>query len=86
LVGWVRRSIFTETTVVNGRRVQQCRWGKTTPEREVRQADDVAKFYTVVFAYTAVEALTWWDFSDDGAWEGAPAGWLRKTMSPKSVD
>ncbi|MCX7778519.1 MAG: 1,4-beta-xylanase, partial [Armatimonadetes bacterium] len=32
-----------------------------------------------------VQAITWWDFSDDGAWQGAPAGWLRKDMSPKPV-
>jgi hypothetical protein len=32
-----------------------------------------------------VEAITWWDFSDRGAWQGAAAGWLRKDMSPKPI-
>lgn len=41
------------------------------------------KFYTMLFAHPAVEALTWWDFADEGAWQGAAAGWLRKDMSPK---
>ena len=76
---------FTETTVVSGRRVREGLSGETTPEGEARQADEVTKFYTVVFAHPAVEALTWWDFTDDGAWQAAPAGWLRKNMSPKPV-
>jgi hypothetical protein len=37
----------------------------------------------MVFSHPAVEALTWWDFSDRGAWQGAPAGFVRKDMSPK---
>jgi hypothetical protein len=32
-----------------------------------------------------VQAITWWDFSDHGAWQRAAAGWLRKDMSPKPV-
>jgi hypothetical protein len=28
-------------------------------------------------------AITWWDFADRGAWQGAPAGFLRKDLSPK---
>ena len=43
------------------------------------------KFYTALFAHPAVQAITWWDFSDLGAWLGAPAGWLRRDMSPKPV-
>jgi hypothetical protein len=37
----------------------------------------------MLFSHPAVEAITWWDFSDDGAWQGAPAGLLRKDLSPK---
>jgi hypothetical protein len=37
----------------------------------------------LAFSHPAVEALTWWDFSDLGAWMGAPAGLVRKDMSPK---
>jgi hypothetical protein len=43
------------------------------------------RFYTVLFAHPAVQAITWWDFSDHGAWQGAAAGLLRKDMSPKPV-
>ena len=32
-----------------------------------------------------MQAITWWDFSDLGAWQGAAAGWLRRDMSPKPV-
>ena len=32
-----------------------------------------------------MQAITWWDFSDRGAWQRAAAGWLRKDMSPKPV-
>jgi len=72
---------FTETTVVSGPR-KQPRW-ETTPEGEARQAREVVRFYTMLFAHPAVEAITWWDFSDNGAWQGAPAGFLRNDMSPK---
>ena len=30
-----------------------------------------------------MEAITWWDLSDKDCWLGAPAGLLRKDMSPK---
>jgi hypothetical protein len=30
-----------------------------------------------------VEAVTWWDFSDQGAWQSVPAGLLRADMTPK---
>ena len=77
---------FTETTIVSGPRTGPGEnWGATTPEDEARQADYVPKFYTALFAHPAVAAVTWWDFSDLGAWQGAPAGWLRKDMSPKPV-
>jgi endo-1,4-beta-xylanase len=76
---------FTETTIVSGPRIDRERWGETTPEGEERQAEATARFYTLLFSHPAVQAITWWDFSDDGAWMGAPAGWLRKDMSPKPV-
>ncbi len=76
---------FTETTIVSGPRIDRQRWGPTTPEGEAAQADYVPQFYTMLFAHPAVQAVTWWDFSDDGAWQGAPAGWLRADMSPKPV-
>lgn len=76
---------FTETTIVSGSPIGFGRWGQTTPEGEERQAEATVRFYTLLFSHPAVEAITWWDFSDDGAWMGAPAGWLRRDMSPKPV-
>ena len=77
---------FTESTIVSGPRLGPGEnWGATTPEGEAKQAEEAAKFYTALFAHPAVQAITWWDFSDHGAWQGAAAGWLRKDMSPKPV-
>ena len=77
---------FTESTIVSGpRKGPGENWGATTAEGEARQAELTAKFYTALFAHPAVQAITWWDFSDLGAWQGAPAGWLRRDMSPKPV-
>ena len=72
---------FTETTVVSGPR-KQPRW-ETTPEGEKRQAEQVTEFYRVLFSHPAVEAITWWDFTDQGAWQRAPAGLVRADMTPK---
>ena len=41
------------------------------------------RFYTLLFSHPAVEAITWWDFSDRQAWQRAPAGLLRSDMTPK---
>jgi len=80
---------FTETTILSGQqgwelkkqgKVQQ--WS-STPEGEAYQARQVVRFYTVLFSHPAVEAITWWDFTDQNAWQGAPAGLLREDMSPK---
>jgi endo-1,4-beta-xylanase len=77
---------FTETTLVSGPRTAPGEhWGETTPEGEARQAEQTVKFYTTLFAQPAVRAITWWDFSDLGAWQGAASGWLRRDMSPKLV-
>ncbi len=74
---------FTETTLVSGTK-SESGW-TTTAEGEEQQARQAAEFYTVLFSHPAVEAITWWDFSDQGAWQGAPAGFLRADMSPKPV-
>ncbi len=75
---------FTETTILSGEPGWEKRgpW-KSTPEGEVFQANEVERFYTMLFSHPAVEALTWWDFSDYHAWQGAPAGFLRADMTPK---
>jgi len=82
---------FTETTLVSGeqgwdlqkkRRDPGFRW-VSTPEGEERQAKDVVEFYSILFSHPAVEAITWWDFTDQNSWQRAPAGLLRDDMTPK---
>jgi hypothetical protein len=81
---------FTELTVLSGPKekrmtdygTRRAGWNTTT-EDETTQADYVERLYTVLFAHPAVEAITWWDLSDEGAWMGAPGGLVRKDMSPK---
>jgi hypothetical protein len=73
---------FTEATLVSGPR-NGTGWGQTTPELEQRQARQVVEFYTTLFSHPAVEAITWWDFADAHAWQGAAAGFLRRDLTPK---
>jgi endo-1,4-beta-xylanase len=78
---------FTETTILSGkqgwRRGEQNEPWESTAEGEANQAREVERFYTMLYSHPAVEAITWWDFTDLHAWQGAPAGFLRKDMSPK---
>ncbi len=81
---------FTEATVLSGPKEKPMTdWHRrrenwaSTPEEEAKQADYVERFYTLLFSHPAVEAVTWWDFADGHSWMGAPAGFLRKDMSPK---
>ncbi len=80
---------FTEATILSGQQGWELRkdnpqldW-TSTAEGERRQERDVAQFYTVLFSHPAVQAITWWDLSDQDAWQGAPAGLLRADMTPK---
>lgn len=41
--------------------------------------------YTLLYSHPAVQAITWWDFSDHHAWMGAPSGLVRADMSPKPL-
>lgn len=81
---------FTELTVLSGPKetpmadYHRNREGwDTTPQDEAHQADYVERLYGLLFAHPAVEAITWWDLSDDRAWMRAPAGLVRRDMSPK---
>jgi GH35 family endo-1,4-beta-xylanase len=77
---------FTETTIVSGRPVERtAKWGPSVPDLEARQAPDAVRFYTLLFGHPSVEAITWWDFTDRGAWQGAPAGFLRNDLTSKPV-
>ena len=79
---------FTETTALSGAhgpihpRAGRDDW-VTTPEGEKRQAEYLERFYSILFSHPAIAAITYWDLTDDGAWLNAPAGMLRKDMSPK---
>ncbi len=79
---------FTEMTVVSSTKkmkpgdAQPGEW-PTTPEGEAAQAAYVEKLYPLLFSHPAVQAITWWDFSDRHAWKNAPAGLVREDMSPK---
>lgn len=80
---------FTETTFLSGQPGWELKkdnpqlvWA-STPEGERRQEKDVVQFYTILFSHPAVQAITWWDLSDQGAWQEAPAGLLRADMTPK---
>jgi len=80
---------FTEVTVLSGQPMTDNDWKSyrsnwnTTPDGESRQAEYVVAFYTILFSHPSVQAITWWDLSDRGAWLGAPAGLVRKDMTPK---
>jgi len=77
---------FTETTILSGRRgfdpPKNEEW-VSTPDGEAWQAAEVVRFYIMLFSHPAVEAITWWDFADFQSWKNAPAGFLRRDMSPK---
>jgi GH35 family endo-1,4-beta-xylanase len=74
---------FTELTVLSGVRLAGGGWTASTPEAEVDQARHVVDHYTLLFGHPVVQAVSWWDLSDRGAWKEAPAGLLRRDMSPK---
>jgi endo-1,4-beta-xylanase len=79
---------WTEITIVSGRlktweHVNEVEDWVTTREGEKRQARQVIELYRILFSHPAVTAITWWDLSDRGAWQAAPAGLLRKDMTPK---
>lgn len=76
---------FTETTIVSGKRIKGDTWEPTAAKGEEAQAEATARFYTTLFSHPSLRAISWWDFTDYGAWQNAPAGWLRADMSPKPV-
>ncbi|MDT0277121.1 endo-1,4-beta-xylanase [Blastococcus goldschmidtiae] len=83
---------WTETTLVSGdlmpaeiEDLNDHRVGEwpSTPEGEERQAVDVVRHYRTLLAHPAVEAVTYWGMTDQGAWLGAPAGLVRSDGTPK---
>jgi len=84
---------FTELTLLSGRlkaeddndwHFRHPDW-VSTPEGEARQLEEGRRFYTLLFSHPAVEAITWWDFSDHLSWQAAPSGLMRADMSPKPL-
>jgi GH35 family endo-1,4-beta-xylanase len=79
---------LTEVTVISGNVKMDMDWHDryenwpSTPEGEAKQAKEAERFYTLAFSHPALEAITWWDFTD-GCWLGAPAGLVRKDLTPK---
>ncbi len=83
---------WTETTLVSGHLMppeivdlndyRVSSW-PSTPEGEARQADELVRHYRTLIAHPAVEAITYWGLTDDGAWLGAPAGLVRADGTPK---
>ena len=81
---------FTETTVLSGKLIphdvpfNDANWEDwpSTAEGEERQLRYVEALYTLLFSHPAVEAVTWWDLTD-GCWKKAPAGLVRRDLSPK---
>jgi len=83
---------WTETTMVSGDLMpaeiedlndfRPVSW-PSTPEGEERQASDVERHYRALTGHPAVEAITYWGLSDEGAWLGAPAGLVRADGTPK---
>lgn len=83
---------FTENTLISGHLMpaeiedlndyQIPEW-PSTPEFEDRQAREVEEMYSILFRHPLVEAITAWNFSDEGAWLGAPAGIVRADNTPK---
>ncbi|MEO9095462.1 MAG: endo-1,4-beta-xylanase, partial [Microbacteriaceae bacterium] len=55
----------------------------STPEGEARQADKITRHYRALFSHPAVEAITYWGITDEGAWLGAPIGLVRADGTPK---
>ena len=77
---------FTELTVLSNSGMfdwDNKKANPGTPEGEERQKNEVERIYTMLFSHPSVEAVTWWDFSDYGAWMQAPAGLVRADMSNK---
>ena len=77
---------MTETTLVSGHLMppeivdlndyQIPSW-PSTPEGEERQAEEIVRHYTTLFAHPAVQGATYWGLTDDGSWLGAPSGLVR---------
>lgn len=83
-----RPVLFTELSVLSGPR-RKIDWRSrvpdwnTDPENEARQADYLEQFYRLLFSHSNCIGIVVWNYSDRGAWLGAPVGFLRPDGTPK---
>jgi GH35 family endo-1,4-beta-xylanase len=84
---------FPECSICSGKPIGETSYapggGKTnrwseTEEDLYTQAEYAKNFYTLVFSHPAVEALSWFDFTDHH-WLGAPAGIVTDDLKIKPV-
>lgn len=82
---------FPECSVMSGKPVGYMEYSASAKNRYTEteedlywQADFTREFYTLVFSHPAVEALSWFDFTDH-RWLGAPAGLVNDDIEPKPV-
>ena len=82
---------FPECSICSGKPIGQMSYAagaenhfSETEEDLYWQADFARDFYTLVFSHPAVEALSWFDFTDH-RWLGAPAGVVDDNLDPKPV-
>ncbi len=82
---------FPECSVCSGKPIGEMNYGagavnrfSETEEDLYWQADFTRDFYTLVFSHPAVEALSWFDFTDH-RWLNAPAGLVDDDLNPKPV-
>jgi GH35 family endo-1,4-beta-xylanase len=83
---------FTETTLLSGDLMPPeivdlndyvvPSW-PSTEEGEARQADELEVHYRTLVSHPAVESITYWGFTDAGAWLNAPVGMVRADGSRK---
>ena len=82
---------FPECSVCSGKPIGEMTYGagavnrfRETEEDLYWQAEFTRDFYTIVFSHPAVEALSWFDFTDH-RWLNAPAGLVDDSLAPKPV-
>ena len=82
---------FPECSVMSGKPVGYMEYSANAVNRYTEEEEDLyfqadfsKEFYTLVFSHPAVEALSWFDFTDH-RWLGAPAGLVDDDVRPKPV-
>lgn len=82
---------FPECSVMSGKPVGYMEYSADAQNQYIESEEDLywqaeftREFYTLVFSHPAVEALSWFDFTDH-RWLGAPAGLVNDDIYPKPV-